>query len=137
MAHKEIQYSGKFDALGLAAQDVATTTKTGNFWGLGNAKSALFVVVIGAYTAAVTLKVLQGTATGTTGGTTKAVSGKTTTLGSGDANSIKLIEVEDSELDVADGYNSVALQATAAGGGALLGAACIRTALRYEHGYIT
>ncbi len=132
MAHKEIQKSGKYDALGLASQSVATTTKTGTFWSLADAKSALFVIVVGAWSAAVTLSVLQSNGT-----TSKAVAGRSTALASGDANSVVLLEVEDSELDVANGYNKVALKAVAAGAGAILGAACIRKPLRHEPGYVT
>ena len=131
MAHKEIQLSGKYDVLGLASQSVATTTKTGSFWSLGEAKGGLFVIVVGAWTAAVTLSVLQSN-----GVTTKAVAGKSTALASGDANSVVLLEVEASELDVANGYSKVALKAVAAGAGAILGAALVRQTVRHESGYI-
>ena len=131
MAHLEITKSGKYDALGLASQSVATTTKTGTFWSMADAKSALFVMVVGAVTAAVTIQILQGTVAGT-GGTTKAITGKTAAIGTANANSVMLIEVEDSELDVANGYMNIVARAIAAAAGGYIGAAVHRVPLRFE-----
>jgi len=131
MAHTEFQKQAKV-TLGIAAQSVATATKVGTFWSMENAHHVAVVFVIGAVTAAVTLSVIQGKKAGATGGTTATISGKSTAIGTANANSVKIIEVEASELNVASGYKSIAAKAVAGGAGAILGATVIRVPLRFE-----
>jgi hypothetical protein len=129
MAHVEFQKNNKV-TLGFPAAAVATGTTTGSFWGMDNAHHAAVVFIVGTVTAATTISVVQGNATGTTGGTTATISGKSTALGTADSNSTKIIEVEASELNVASAYKSIAAKAVAAGGGAIVGATVIRVPLR-------
>lgn len=131
MAQTVFQKTNKSDRA-LSPQAIATAVRTSSFFNMGVAHAGAFVIVIGAVAAALVAKVLQGTASGATGGTTKAILGKTATYGTAHANSLQIIEVEASELDVANLYKAVALQVTAAGAGGLLGAAFVRTPLRYE-----
>lgn len=137
MAHVEFQKEHKV-VLGVAPQSVATTTKTSTFYSMARAHHAAVVFIIGAVTAAVTLSVVQGNAAGATGGTTKTIAGKSTAIGTADANSVKIIEVEASELDVANSFLAIAAKAVAAGAGAILGSTIIRYPLRYEpSAYVT
>lgn len=115
--------------LGLAYVSVATTTTTGSFWSMGKAHHVAMVFLIGTVSAATTIEVIQ--ATDTSGSGAKAISGKSISLGVPDSDSVKIIEVEASELDVAGAFMAIAAKATAAGAGAILGATVHRYPIRY------
>ena len=130
MAHKEIQGKMKV-TLGVLPLLRTTTTATGAFWSLERAHGALFIFVIGAAGSAVTISVIQGKKAGATGGATATIAGKISTLATTDLNSVKLIEVEASELDVANAYISVAAKVNIAGAGVCVGCCVVRMPLRY------
>ncbi len=136
MAHVEYQKQVKV-TLGLTAAQVATTTTTGSWWSMESAHHAAIIFVVGAWTAGVTLNILQ--ATDNAGGSAKALTpAKTLALTAGHADSVQILEVEASELDVAGAFNHIAVQAIAAGAGAILGSSIHRFPLRYEpSSYIT
>lgn len=116
--------------LGLTAASVATTTTTGAWWSMAKAHHMAVLFVIGAWTAAVTVNVLQATDNSGSGG--KAIgAGKTLAITAPMANSIQILEVEASELDVANAFNHIAVQAIAAGAGAILGATVVRVPIRF------
>lgn len=129
MSFVEFQKKHKSD-LGLTAAAVATTTTTGAFWSVGDAHHAAFIFIVGTVTATTTISVVQ--ALNNAGGSAKAISGKSIALGTGDSNSIQILEVEASELDVAGAFNHVAVKAVAAGAGAILGATVVRYPTRYK-----
>lgn len=129
--HIEFQQQNKV-TFGFTPAALATATRTGAFWTMADAHHVAVVFIIGAVTAAVTLSVIQGKKAGATGGTTATISGKSLVIGTADALSVKIIEVEASELNVASAYLSIAAKAVAAGGGAVVGATVIRTPLRRE-----
>lgn len=128
MAHVEFQKTHKV-TLGFASQSVATTTTTGAFWSMESAHHAAVVFVIGAWTAAATISVIQGLAAGASPAT---IAGKALVLGAGHANSVQIIEVEASELNVASAYKTIAAKAVAAAAGAVIGATVIRHPLRVD-----
>lgn len=137
MAHLEFQKKNKV-TLGLASQSIATTTITGTYWSMAGAHHAAVVFIVGTVTAAITLSVNQGNAPLATPATAATISGKTVTLGTADSDSIQIIEIEASELNVASSYFSIAAKAVAAGAGAIVGATVIRVPLRHEPAaYIT
>lgn len=136
MAHVEFQKNNKV-TLGFGSQAVATGSVTGDFWSLADAHHSAVVFTVGTVTAATVIEVVQGDAAGTSGGTTKAISGKEVTLGTPESDSIVIIEVEASELDVANAFLSIAAKATAAGAGAVVGATVIRVPTRHDAAYIT
>ena len=137
MGHVEFQRKNKV-TLGFAAQSIATTTVVGTYWSMAGAHHAAVVFVIGTVTAAITLSVMQGNAPLATPATAATISGKATTLATTDSDSVKIIEVEASELNVASAYYSIAAKAVAGGGGAVVGATVIRVPLRHEpSSYIT
>lgn len=130
MAHKEIQGTQK-TSLGILPLLRTSTAVTGAFWSMSRAHGALFIFVIGAVGGAVTLSVIQGKTAGATAAVTATIAGKSTAIGTADANSVKLIEVEASELDVANSYISVAAK-IGVGPAACIGCTVVRKPLRYE-----
>jgi len=131
MAHKEIQATQK-TSLGVLPLLRTSTAVTGAFWSLSRAHGALFIFISGAVGSAVTCAVIQGKTAGATAGSTATIAGKTTAFATTDTNTVKLIEVEASELDIANSYISVAAKITVAGAGACLGCAVVRKPLRYN-----
>ena len=129
MAFVDFQKRNKV-TLGLASASVATTTTTGSWWSMAKAHHVAVLFVIGAWSAAATVNILQ--ATDSSGSGAKAIgAGKTLALTAGHANTIQILEVEASELDVANAFNHIAVQAVAAGAGAVLGATVVRVPIRF------
>jgi len=131
MAHLEFQKTHK-TTLGFGSQSVATTTTTGAFWSMKNAHHAAVIFVIGAWTATAVISVMQGNAPLATPALAAVIAGKTLTLTAGHQNTVQIIEVEASELNVASAYFSIAAKAVAAGAGAIIGATVIRHPLRVD-----
>lgn len=111
MAKTEFQKTHKV-TYGVLATSLASTTVTGTYWSMKEAHHAAVIFTIGAIAAAVTISIMQGKAAGATPAT---IAGKSTALGTGDANSVQILEVEASELNVANGYETIAARAVAGG----------------------
>ena len=123
MAHTEIQKTFDLDTvftLKTVANHIAasSTTVTGTP-NLSMEKSHAVAFVLCAQDAnlagIITCKVLQATASTTGTKTTTNLTSTTFAAGTSEKNSIKVLEIEASQLDVANGYKYVTLQVTTAG----------------------
>jgi hypothetical protein len=127
--HYEFQEQNKV-TIGNPPEAFATETKNSARASMADAHHAAVIILVGAWTAAVTVSIRQANAL--TGGTTAAIAGKTLAVTAAMANLTQILEVEASEMDVANGYNHIFVRVVAAGAGAYVGTSIVRTPIRYE-----
>jgi len=131
MAHLELSKKFDLDTFIQGAKTGTTTTTTGTVRvAMRKSHSVVFIIIAGATVGAtITVQAIQANAS--TGGTTKAISGKTAKVIA--ANTVKILEIEASELDVANGYDYVTIQNKYSGAAAkIAGVACVRGPNRYD-----
>jgi len=115
----EIQKNFDLDSACIPPQSINNTTVNGTGIALDVADSLVAICYAGALASggALAWKLQQAT---TVDGTYKDISGKTASHTDTDDNTIELIEVKGSELDVANGYKYVRLVVTESGSAACL-----------------
>jgi len=107
-----------------------TTTTNANRISMAKAHSIVFIIIAGATVGAtITVQALQAKVA--TGGTPKSIAGKTVKITA--ADTVKTLEIEASELDVANGYVYVTVQMKYSGAAAkIAGVAAVRGPGRYK-----
>lgn len=139
MAHNEIQKCFDLDTVftlktvvNHIAASSTTVTGTANI-SMEKSHAIAFVIIAQDANLAgvVTAKVLEATGSTTGTNTATALSSTTFSTGTGEANSAKVLEVEASQLDVANGYKYVTLSVKTAGADTV-SAFAIRGPNRYD-----
>jgi len=127
MAHVEFQKNAKVSP-SLAPTTLGTETKTGSYLSMELAHHAAVIFAFGVIDADIAAKLVQAKDVG--GTSSKDIVGKTQTVLAADGGKIFIIEVEGSELDVVNGFKTIAGVVTGTGATSYVGIAIIRTPLR-------
>jgi hypothetical protein len=92
-----------------------TGTVNSDFVAMGKAHHATFVIMAGTLGNDVVLTIREALLTGAAPGGDKAIAGKTVTMGVGESDSVEILEVEASEMDVAGGFKTLSVRSAAVG----------------------
>lgn len=95
------------------------TTGTGDvnsdFVAMGKAHHATFIIMAGTLGNDVVITIREAILTGAAPGGDKAIAGKTVTMGVGESDTVEILEVEASELDVNGGFKTISARSAAVG----------------------
>lgn len=110
-----LEFQKKFKSSFGLVDTTGSTTTTSPYVSMAKAHHATVIFIAGTIAGDLTCTLRQGTTVGDPAGVEKVISGKSVTIdgGTGD-NSIAILEVEASELDLVNGYMSVAGRVLAA-----------------------
>ncbi len=125
MSWIQFQQNNKVDLVKAAVSENGGATVGAVYLSMANAHHVSFIITFGVCAGTCPVQITQKNSV------TAVVKDITGKLQAASAGTVKIIEVEASELDVSGGFDMVGFATTGAGGGALISIVAVRSELRW------
>ncbi|MBA7611603.1 hypothetical protein ES703_18831 [subsurface metagenome] len=126
-----VEFQKKHKTVFALIDNTGSGTVNSDFFSMSKAHHIAIVIIAGTLANDVVLTIRESIIPGAAPGGDKAIASKTVTMGVAESDSIKILEVEASELDLAGGFKNISLR-SAAVGACEISAVIIKWPLRYS-----
>ena len=110
-----VEFQKKHKTIFGLVDPTGTETINADFVAVGKAHHATFIIMAGTLGNDVVFTIREALLTGAAPGGDKAIAGKTVTMGVAESDTVEILEVEMSEMDVAGGFKTLSVRSAAVG----------------------